>query len=380
MKKFFYIGAFGLALFEVSNVYFIMPMPGSQRMNSVTLAYFFYSYRWFFRIAFGLMAGYGSLGAFKKNKWLPAIVSLAAIAVVYLFNFKMVADHMFRQPSKLSFQSKDKNILNDSSMVIAVVNNGEVKAYPIRYIIYHHQVQDIIGGKPMIITYCSVCRTGRVFEPIVKGQPEKFRLVGMDHFNAMFEDETTKSWWRQVNGEAIAGSLKGEVLPEVESVQLSIKKLFELYPNAQVMQVDEVSKLSYDSLGRYEHGKSKNSLTRTDSLSWNDKSWVIGLQVETSSKAYDWNKLKEMRIINDKVGTKPIVLVLSNDNQSFVAFERSSDAEIFVVRNDTLIVNDKRYSFSGRDATASHQLKKINAYQEFWHSWRTFHPQTEQYK
>jgi hypothetical protein len=65
-----------------------------------------------------------------------------------------------------------------------------------------------------MITYCTVCRTGRVFEPVVNGKFEKFRLVGMDHFNAMFEDVTTKSWWRQVTGEAITGKLKGQQLPK----------------------------------------------------------------------------------------------------------------------------------------------------------------------
>jgi len=381
MRKIFYVGIAGVILFEILNVYFIMPMPGSQRMNSIDVAYFLYGYRWYFRIAFGLCISIGSINAFQiKHKWLPALFLAAAIAVTYLFNFEMVADHMFMQPEQLTFVSKDKNKLNDSSMVVAVENNGEVKAYPMRYIVYHHQVQDIVGGKSVIVTYCSVCRTGRVYEPIVKGQPEKFRLVGMDHFNAMFEDATTKSWWRQVNGEAITGSLKGEALPEVESRQLSIKKLFELYPNALVMQLDKASKSNYDSIGKFEHGKSKGDLTRTDSTSWKDKSWIVGLQVGTSSKAYDWNTLKEMRIINDKIGKTPIALVLSSDNQSFVAFERSSDAETFAFRNDTLMVDDKQYNFSGRDLATVQQLKKINAYQEFWHSWRTFHPQTEQYK
>lgn len=89
-----------------------------------------------------------------------------------------------------------------------------------------------------MVTYCSVCRTGRVYESLVKGHPEKFRLVGMDHFNAMFEDVTTGSWWRQVTGQAVTGPLKGESLPEVESQQFSIKKLFELHPDALVVQVD----------------------------------------------------------------------------------------------------------------------------------------------
>jgi hypothetical protein len=381
MKKIFYVGIAGIILFEILNVYFIMPMPGSQRMNSITVAYFLYTYRWYFRIIFGLLMAAGSKDAFQvKRKWLPALAIVPALAVIYLFNFEMVADHMFLQPGQLTFQSKEKNKLNDSSMVVAVANNGEVKAYPLRYIVYHHQVQDVVGGKPVIVTYCSVCRTGRVYEPLVKGQPEKFRLVGMDHFNAMFEDATTKSWWRQVNGEAITGSLKGEALPEVESTQLSIGKLFELYPNALVMQLDQASKSSYDSIGKFEHGKSKGDLTRTDSLSWKDKSWVVGLQVGASSKAYDWNKLKEMRIINDKVGEKSIVLVLSTDNQSFAAFERSSEAETVAYRNDTLFLNNDHYNFSGRNLAGTQDLKKINAYQEFWHSWRTFHPQTEQYK
>ncbi len=52
----------------------------------------------------------------------------------------------------------------------------------------------------------------------------------MDHFNAMFEDETTKSWWRQVNGEAITGKLKGQQLPEVFSTQTSLAKWLQLNP------------------------------------------------------------------------------------------------------------------------------------------------------
>ena len=44
MKNLFYPGLVGLALFEVLNVYFIMPMPGSQQMDSLDTAYFLHSY------------------------------------------------------------------------------------------------------------------------------------------------------------------------------------------------------------------------------------------------------------------------------------------------------------------------------------------------
>jgi hypothetical protein len=49
MKWLFYLGIFLLILFEAANVYFIMPIPGSQQMDSLPLAYFLYSWRWIFR-------------------------------------------------------------------------------------------------------------------------------------------------------------------------------------------------------------------------------------------------------------------------------------------------------------------------------------------
>ncbi|MEO7990691.1 MAG: DUF3179 domain-containing (seleno)protein [Chryseolinea sp.] len=380
MKKLFYIGIIGFCLFEILNVYFIMPMPWSQQMNSIDIAYFLYLYRWFFRIVFGLLILIGSVSAFKsKHKWIPALVLLITIGIACLFNFKMNAESMFKQPEMLTFKSQENNVLNDSTVVIGVEYNGEAKAYPMRFLTYHHQVQDVIGGKSVIVTYCSVCRTGRVFEPMVKGKHETFRLVGMDHFNAMFEDVTTKSWWRQATGEAITGSLKGEALPEVESTQLTIGTWFQLHPDAVVMQLDEASKLSYDTLGRFEVGKSKGDLTRTDSLSWKDKSWVVGVQIGNASKAYDWNLLKQNQIINDKVGDHPILIALSKDGQSFAAFERPSDLESFTVRNDTLFTANKVFNFAGRSVNSTESLKKVSAYQEFWHSWRTFHPDTQKH-
>ncbi|GIL22746.1 MAG: hypothetical protein BroJett042_12590 [Bacteroidota bacterium] len=294
----------------------------------------------------------------------------------------MTADQMFKQPVNLVFKSQSESTLNDSSIVVGVENNGEVKAYPIQFIGYHHQVQDQVGGKPVIVTYCTVCHTGRVFEPVVKGKPEKFRLVGMDHFNAMFEDETTKSWWRQVNGEAVTGSLKGEFLPEVESFQMSINQLFKLYPHALVMQADAVAfeAEKYDSLAKYERGKSKGELTRTDSLSWKDKSWVVGVELEGKSKAYDWIQLKAQRILHDKVGATAIVIALAADNQSFAVF-KVADTARFAIRNDSLLTGARAYAFSGKSSEADQPaLEKVKAYQEFWHSWRTFHPETERFE
>jgi hypothetical protein len=90
--------------------------------------------------------------------------------------------------------------------------------------------------------------------------------------------------------------------------------------------------------------------------------------------------LKKKRIINDTIGDVPIVLVLSDDSQSFAVFQRPQERVIFSVKNDTLRTKHSLYDFSGKllltDSVSLPALKKINAYQEFWHSWKTFHPET----
>lgn len=380
MTRLFYIGAIALGLFEILKVYFIMPMPGSQQFDTIDIAYFLHAYRWYFRVVFVTMTLVGSLQAFQsEKKWLPGSALLLLSIIIYVFNFVMTADHMFLQPGHLVFKPRPENTLSDSTVVLAVALKGEAKAYPLRFIIYHHQVRDTLAGQPIMVTYCSVCRTGRVFDPHVNGKNEQFRLVGMDHFNAMFEDASTKSWWRQATGEAITGPLKGSQLAEIESVQLTVNKFFSLYPFGQIMQAEEASKNQYDSLGNFEWGKSKSKLTGTDSLSWGEKSWIIGIQVGTAAKAYDWNSLKAKRIIHDQLNGVPLAIVLSADDQSFVVFERHSDQQI-QLRNDTLYTNNQAYDFSGRNVDDPlDQLKRIQASQEFWHSWRTFYPQTEKH-
>ena len=390
MKKLFHTSLFGLILFEIANVYFIMPLPGSQEINSIDVAYFFYTWRWFFRIGWGLIA----LFAFFKTTWQRRIGPLSIIGlwaiVVYATNFEMAADTMFYQPSQLLAKNALENKVDTSRLIIGIALKDAAKAYPIQFIGYHHQVTDTLAGQPIMVTYCTVCRTGRVYSPTVNGKNETFRLVGMDHFNALFEDKTTGSWWRQSTGEAITGKLKGTLLPELPSAQMALGQWFTLHPNSLVMQPDPKFQVQYDSMSVYET-RGKSDLTRTDSLSWRKKSWVVGIKTPDAAKAFDWNRLKTERVINDFVGKTPIVLALANDGKSFVAFERPTALSVFTLNNNTLLCNGLSYNLNGQalskppfrrnpiGSVLSNNLKRINAYQEFWHSWETFNLGTEKY-
>ncbi len=290
MKKLFYLGIGLLVMFEVANVFFIMPMPGSQRMTSIDLAYLLYSWRWLFRAVFAVMIVAGSASAWRtpgRQKFAVPVSLVLAALLVYATNFKMAADRMFIAPKSVVMLPADRNKVDTARLVVGVEIDGNARAFPVQFIGYHHQVRDTVAGKQVMVSYCTVCRTGRVFSPVVDGHSETFRLVGMDHFNAMFEDASTHSWWRQANGEAIAGPSKGKALIEIPSRQVTLAEWLRQHPGSLIMQPDSALATNYSKDFDFETGKSRKSLTGTDTVSWHDKAWVVGITVNGESKAYD---------------------------------------------------------------------------------------------
>jgi hypothetical protein len=361
-------------------VYFIMPMPGSQQMRSIDAAYAVYSWRWLLRGVFAAMILAGLPSVWRSTGWrrTAAVASLALVAVAaYALNFRMSADHMFRQPSALNMQPASHNKVALNRLVVGLALDGDARAYPLEFIGYHHQVIDSVANRRVLVTYCTVCRTGRVYRPVIDGKTETFRLVGMDHFNAMLEDRTTGSWWRQANGEAITGARKGTRLPELPMVQVTLKQWLAMYPNSLIMQGDPAFKDEYAKDYAYERGTSRKKLTGTDTASWKDKSWVIGLTVNGASKAYDWNRLHREGVVNDTVGGAPVVVLLGPDSVSYFAFRRPTPSARFALRGDSLVADGHAYALSGQGPSG--RLEPLNASQEFWHSWRTFQPATARY-
>lgn len=380
MRFAFLAGLLLLGLFEVANVFFIMPMPGSQRMRSLDAAYLLYSARWVVRaVAIGLMiAGARQVWGAGWIRRTAALVGVLAVgAVTYAFNFVLSADAMFRMPTRMVMAPLSENHVAYDRLVVGIELDGEARAYPLQFIGYHHQVRDTIAGREVLVTYCTVCRTGRIFDPTLDGIAERFRLVGMDSFNAMLEDETTGSWWRQANGEAVTGPRKGMMMHELPSRQVTLQQWIALYPQSRVMQGDPAFADEYAQDYAFERGTSRSRLTGTDPRSWEEKSWVVGLRVGEAARAYDWNRLLRDRTINDTLGGRPVVIVVARDSASFFAFMRPDPSLLFTVDGDSIRSGLLAFAFNGKGPTGT--LEPMVASQEFWHSWRTFNPGTSRH-
>lgn len=376
---------------EILRVYFIMPFPGSQQQASIDFAYWIDHNILWLRMGCWLIIAYLVLSIVKetskKIQILLASCFLLYCIVCYFFNFRFLADKMFYQPkNKISVGIKENKIpLN--KLVIGVHINGESRAYPIQLIGYHHQVKDTIGGESILVTYCTVCRTGRVYSSILNGKDEKFRLVGMDHFNAMFEDATTKSWWRQATREAAAGPLKGQQLREIPSYQMSLGAWLKQYPSSYILQPDSLFKEEYEELKNFDNGTIASKLEKRDSLSWQKKSWVIGIKNQLAAKAIDWNELVNKRLISDSLPNLPFVLLLDADSSSYYCYARTlagNNLSFQVIKNDSTflfrdIQTQSTWNILGKCINGKYegsQLTTVPAYQEFWHSWKTFQPHT----
>jgi len=378
-----WVGLIFLVALEILRVYFIMPFPGSQQHDTVGFAYFLDRNRIGLRILGLALVVWPLLFYFRTGK-LGLKITLGLLllvygAIFYLFNFRFLADKMFYQPTVKQFAADSTN---KGRLVIGVALQGDAKAYPIEIIGYHHQVKDTVGGQPILVTYCTVCRTGRVYSPFVQGKYAAFRLVGMDHFNAMFEDAATRSWWQQATGKAITGPLKGQQLAEIPSAQMTLGDWQTLHPNSLTLQPDPNFKSKYDSLQGYDEGTISNSLEKRDSASWQFKSWVIGITSGGRSKAYDWNNLVKDRVIPDTIGKLHLLLTIEPDNKTFYALSYGDslsflyDTAAGTIRDmNTQSTWQPNGSCTDGPMKGAH-LQPVQAYQEFWHSWRTFHPGT----
>jgi hypothetical protein len=366
-----------------------MPFPGSQHDNTIRLAFFLDKYIVLFRILGLFLVLPAALYFFRNARiWKKILLGLVVAFyafVFYMFNFRFLAEKMFYQPKNKMLVNAETNKVDTNQLVIGAVINGQAKAYPIQIIGYHHQVQDTLGGEPIMVTYCTVCRTGRVFSPFIDGKYQHFRLVGMDHFNAMFEDEDTKSWWRQVTGEAIAGSSKGKKLTELPSAQMRLGAWIRENPQTLIMQPDIMYVKRYADLQGYDSGTIDGGLEKRDSSSWALKSWVVGVVHQGSAKAYDWNELAKQHIINDSFAHNSVVLVLENDGATFHVWDRNQNGQIlnFDKNQEENFFTDSNthseWNWSGactEGPLKGSRLNPVQSYQEFWHSWKTFHPLT----
>lgn len=128
--------------------------------------------------------------------------------------------------------------LNAPEPALAVEVAGELRGYPLRYLAWHGVVNDIIRGTPIVITYDPISDTARAFRRNIGGQVYSFGTSGlMRDGNALIYDRETESWWQQISGLAVAGTLAGQELSPVPAAVLTIQQIVSIDFSATALAV-----------------------------------------------------------------------------------------------------------------------------------------------
>ena len=120
--------------------------------------------------------------------------------------------------------------------VLSVGIDGDFRAYPLRVLLFHELVNDVVGGVPILVSYCPLCNSGIVFDRRLDGDVLQFDNTGrLRHLDMLIYDTSTESWWQQFLGEAIVGELTGRRLALIPARTKSLARFRDRAPDGLLM-------------------------------------------------------------------------------------------------------------------------------------------------
>ncbi len=132
--------------------------------------------------------------------------------------------------------SNDTFSLSLRDPVISLEINGDARAYPLRIMMYHEIVNDVVGARPVAVTYCPLCNTAIVLDRIIDRKPVEFGTTGkLRHSDLIMYDRRTHSWWQQFTGKAIVGEKTGHRLERLPARLESYDSFIRRFPKGSVL-------------------------------------------------------------------------------------------------------------------------------------------------
>jgi Protein of unknown function (DUF3179) len=296
----------------------------------------------------------------------------------------------FEHPEYASVAAVD--FVPDSAMVMALEVGGEAVAYPLAQMAYHHIVHDVVGGEPVVVTYCVLCRTGQAYDATFDGRPMRFFMKGTNNQNFIMQDERTGTWWQQATGEAVVGPLRGRSLKPLYHDRLSYGVWKREQPNGRVLKPEADKAAQGQYRVNWDKSNRRIQVFRSQAVDHRlaPRDVVYGLSVAGFTRAYPLAALQEQSPILDDTGAAPIVIVLGEDGRSVRAFERVANGRELEVFRDaaaspTRLIDAETgstWDFTGRAVSGpleGERLKPVYLFRVYWFEWSTDHPETELY-
>jgi Protein of unknown function (DUF3179) len=271
--------------------------------------------------------------------------------------------------------------LTDDELVFGVEINGDARAYPLRILDWHEMVNDVVGGVPVALAYCTLCGSGILYDARVPGQGEPFEF-GSSGFlyrsNKLMYDQQTHSLWNQFTGRPVVGPLTGSGI-ELEVLPVAITSWQDWrtrHPDTKVLSLDTGHERDY-TLGR-PYGDYFASadlmfpvLVPDDRLA--PKDYVFALR-GPSDKAWSLAAFEGGRVINDEASGEPLVLIGDAATRSVRAYD--SGGRRFEATADPAVISaageDWRVEETALTGPGGQRLERLPGHIAYWFAWQDF--------
>jgi hypothetical protein len=289
--------------------------------------------------------------------------------------------------------ARDAAFLADEEIVFGVSFGGAARAYPQRVMDWHEMVNDTVGGQSFAISYCTLCGSAIAFATqLSDGRALVFGSSGLLYrSNKLMYDEETWSLWSNMSGEPVAGPLAGQgvVLPVLPMTISRWGDWKRSHPETTVASLRTGFDRDYSpgaAYGRYfESPETMFPVWKRDA-SLEPKKWIYGLRHGAFARAYPLDVLFAERVVNDAVGSLPVVLVADPASRSVRAFGRGprvlaegpGPGELVEPATGD-IYRIAEAALRPRRADAE-PLRRVPGHQAYWFGWYAFHPETSLYE
>jgi hypothetical protein len=271
--------------------------------------------------------------------------------------------------------------MRGDDLVFGVSIDGDARAYPLRIMGWHEMFNDVIGGVPLALAYCTLCGSGILFETQVVGRSRPL-VFGSSGFlyrsNKLMYDKGTNTLWNQFTGEPVVGRLadSGIVLKQRPVVITDWASWARANPQTQVLSLDTGFRRDYGSGVVYQDYFASPDLmfpAASDQSQHRQKEYVFGIRQFGGAKAWPVDAFRRHPVINDTVAGVPVVLFGDASTRTVRAYERgdltfrqkrgeisSDDGAVWTLTEDALTAADGR------------MLRRVAGHVAYWFAWNGY--------
>lgn len=230
-----------------------------------------------------------------------------------------------------------------------------------------------------------------------------FHLAGINNQNFLMRDEETGTYWQQINGMAVSGPLKGRQLPIIASDELSFGLWRAEHPQGTVFKDLDKYKAEYSPLNWDVRMKRAPTVLSFAEAGLKPRDLMLGIQAFGASRAFPIERVMREKLVQDRVGAEPVLLVVGPDAQSVRAFrqripgvesvpefyrtvEEKTPAKLDAASAAAPLLMDaatgSRWNFQGCAVEGKVKgacLERIEVIKDYWFDWRNYNPKTTVY-